>query len=83
MNTVVVSPKCQVVIPKQIRERAHIQPGERLQVISYNDRIQFVRIRPMRSMRGFLKGLDASFDRDEQIQSFESRGVYAKGKDLC
>ena len=65
MDTVTVSPKYQVVIPRAIRERMHIRPGERLQVISLDDRIEFIPLRPMREMRGFLKGLDSSFQRDE------------------
>jgi AbrB family looped-hinge helix DNA binding protein len=65
MDTVTVSPKYQVVIPLAIRQRMHIRPGERLEVISFDDRIELVPIRPMREMRGFLKGLDPSFQRDE------------------
>lgn len=65
MNAVTVSPKYQVVIPRSVRERINIHPGERLQVISFDDRIEFVPIRPMREMKGVLKGLDATFMRDE------------------
>ena len=65
MNAVTVSPKYQVVIPKSVRERIHIIPGEQLQVISFDDRIELVPVRPMREMKGFLKGMDASFERDE------------------
>lgn len=65
MDTVTVSPKYQVVIPLAVRQRMHIRPGERLEVISFDDRIELVPIRPMREMRGFLKGLDPSFQRDE------------------
>jgi AbrB family looped-hinge helix DNA binding protein len=66
MDTVIVSPKYQVVIPLAVRERAHIRVGERLQVISFDDRIELIPVRAMRSMRGFLKGLDARFERDEE-----------------
>jgi AbrB family looped-hinge helix DNA binding protein len=66
MDAVTVSPKFQVVIPRAIRERAHIRAGERLQVISFDDRIELVPIRPMRTMRGFLKGFDPRFVRDEE-----------------
>ena len=66
MDAVTVSPKYQVVIPRSVRERMRIRPGERLQVISFDDRIELIPVRPMRSMRGFLKGLDASFKRDEE-----------------
>lgn len=65
MDAVTVSPKFQVVIPKAIRERTGIKPGEKLQVLSFDDRIELVRIQPMRSMRGFLRGMDAAFMRDE------------------
>ena len=66
MDAVTVSPKYQVVIPRAIRERTHIRAGERLQVISFDDRIELIPVRPMRSMRGFLKGFDARFERDEE-----------------
>ncbi len=65
MDTVTVSPKYQVVIPLAVRQRSRIRAGERLQVISFDDRIELIPVRPMRSMRGFLKGLDARFERDE------------------
>lgn len=66
MDAVTVSPKYQVVIPRRVRERTGIRPGERLQVISFDDRIELIPIRPMHSMRGFLKGFNARFDRDEE-----------------
>ena len=66
MDAVTVSPKFQVVIPRSVRERMHIRAGERLQVISFDDRIELVPVRPMRSMRGFLKGFNARFVRDEE-----------------
>ena len=66
MDAVTVSPKYQIVIPRSVRERMRIHPGERLQVISFDDRIELIPVRPMRSMRGFLKGLDARFERDEE-----------------
>jgi AbrB family looped-hinge helix DNA binding protein len=65
MDSVTVSPKFQVVIPLAVRERMNIRPGERLEVISLDDCIELVRIRPMQEMRGFLKGFDPSFQRDE------------------
>lgn len=65
MKAVTVSPKYQVVIPRSVREQMHIIPGEKLQVISFDDRIELVRTRPMKKMRGFLKGLDSSFKREK------------------
>ena len=64
MDAVTISSKYQVVIPRAVRERLHLQPGEKMQMIVLGDRIELVPIRPMRSMRGFLKGLDPTFVRE-------------------
>jgi len=66
MDTVTVSPKYQVVIPRQVREQMRISPGERMQIISFDDRIELVLLRPMRSMRGFLHGFSRSFKREKE-----------------
>jgi AbrB family looped-hinge helix DNA binding protein len=66
MDAVTVSPKYQVVIPRSVRERMHIRPGARMQVISFDGRIELVPVRPMREMKGFLKGLNPSFQREEE-----------------
>ena len=66
MNAVTVSPKFQVVIPRSVRDQMHIRPGEKLQVISFDDRIELVRTHPIKKMRGFLKGLDGSFQREKK-----------------
>lgn len=65
MDSVKISPKYQVVIPKAVRERMRLRPGTRLQVISFDDRIELVPVHPMREMRGFLAGMDRTFVRDE------------------
>ena len=64
MNAVTISSKYQVVIPRRVRERMGLRAGVKLQVISFDDRIELIPIRPMRQMRGFLKGLDGTFERD-------------------
>ena len=65
MSTVTVSPKFQVVIPKATRELLHLEAGEKLRVISYDGRIELIPVRAIKSMRGFLKGMDTHIDRDE------------------
>lgn len=64
MTVVKVSPKFQVVIPQQIREALGLQPGQQVQALQYGDRVEFIPIRPMRSMRGFLKGIDTTVPRE-------------------
>lgn len=65
MITVTVSPKFQVVIPQKIRETLNIKPGQKVQVLSYRGRIEFIPVRNAKDMRGFLKGIDTSIIRDD------------------
>ena len=66
MDTVTVSPKYQVVIPRRVRERMRITPGEQMQVIGFDNRIELVLFRPMQSTRGFLRKFDKSFKREKE-----------------
>jgi AbrB family looped-hinge helix DNA binding protein len=56
MTSVTVSPKFQVVIPKAVRERLAIEPGQKLQVFALENQILLVPEVPVASTRGFLKG---------------------------
>jgi AbrB family looped-hinge helix DNA binding protein len=64
MDTVTVSPKYQVVIPRAIREALGLMPGQKVQAIQYLNRIEFIPVRPMKAMRGFLKGIETTAPRD-------------------
>jgi AbrB family looped-hinge helix DNA binding protein len=64
METVTISPKFQVVIPKDIRERLKLRAGQKIQAIVDDDRIVLVPLRPMRKMRGFLKGISTDVPRE-------------------
>ncbi|MSO51569.1 MAG: AbrB family transcriptional regulator [Acidobacterium sp.] len=65
METVTISPKFQVVIPKGIRERLKLRPGQKVQAILYDDRIELVPVRPAKAMKGFLKGIDTTVARED------------------
>ncbi len=64
MDSVTVSPKFQIVIPRAVREALGIRPGQKVQVIRYRDRVELIPLRPVRKLRGFLKGIDTSVPRD-------------------
>lgn len=64
MTVVTVSPKYQVVIPKDVRERLGIQPGQKIQALVYGDRIELVPLRHPAELRGLLKGVENSFERE-------------------
>jgi AbrB family looped-hinge helix DNA binding protein len=65
VETVTISPKFQVVIPKHIRDRLRLRPGQKIQTILYEDRIELIPVRPIKKMRGFLKGIDTNVPREE------------------
>lgn len=64
MVTVTVSPKYQVVIPKEIRRQLALKPGMKLQILRYGERIEFLPVRKASELKGFLKGMDTSVIRD-------------------
>jgi AbrB family looped-hinge helix DNA binding protein len=64
VSQVTVSPEFQVVIPQDVREALSLRPGEKLEVFRYENRIELIPIRPVREMRGFLRGMDTTLDRD-------------------
>ena len=64
MQTVIVSPKYQVVIPKTVRETLKLKPGQRMRVIEYDNRIELIPDREISELRGFLKGINTEFTRE-------------------
>jgi AbrB family looped-hinge helix DNA binding protein len=64
MKSVTISPKYQVVIPREVRQSMEIKPGSKVQVLLYENRIELIPIKNMRRMRGFLKGIDTTVERE-------------------
>ena len=65
MQSVTVSPKYQVVIPKTVRDSLNLRPGQKMQVIEYAGRIELVPERDIKELRGFVKGINTEFKREE------------------
>ena len=65
MATVTVSPKFQIVIPREIREKLEITPGQKIHAIAFEDRVELIPVQTAKSMRGFLSGLDTRLERDD------------------
>ena len=64
MSVVTISSKWQVVIPKDVREKLRIQPGQKVQAFAIGDRIELVPVVPLSQLKGFLKGLLPDFERE-------------------
>lgn len=64
MEIITISPKFQIVIPKAIRESLKLAPGQKVQAIAYENRIELIPQRPLKKTRGFLKGIDTDVPRE-------------------
>lgn len=64
MNTVLLSPKFQIVIPRRIREALGLKAGQKMQAVQYGDRVELIPLRPLAQARGFLPGLDSHLERE-------------------
>ena len=64
MDVVTISPKFQVVIPRAVRERLKLTPGQQVQAIVYDDRVELIPLRPATALRGFVKGIDTTVARE-------------------
>lgn len=65
-NVVTISPKFQIVIPLEIRERLKLKPGQQMTFMEYNGMLTITPVLDMSQARGFLKGQDIQVDRDKQ-----------------
>jgi AbrB family looped-hinge helix DNA binding protein len=65
MTAVTVSPKYQVVIPKDICESMGIEPGQKIQLLVFRNRIVLIPMQPIKKLRGIAQGVDVPFQRDE------------------
>lgn len=63
-ETVSLSTKFQVVIPKSVREQFGLRPGQKLQIVPYLDRIEVIPVRPAQELRGFLIGMSTEIERE-------------------
>jgi AbrB family looped-hinge helix DNA binding protein len=64
METVILSPKFQVVIPLRIRESLHLKAGQKMQMINFEGQVVMVPLRPIKEMRGAFKGMNTDFQRE-------------------
>ena len=65
MAIVTISPKFQVVIPREIRESLGLVAGQKMQALEYEGRVEFIPLRSARQLRGLMKGVEAPFVRED------------------
>ncbi len=64
MQTVTVSPKYQVVIPRPVRDHLRLRPGQKMRVIEYAGRVELIPERDISELKGFVKGINTAFTRE-------------------
>ena len=62
---VILSPKYQVVIPKEVRKRLELRSGQRLQIIVRGGTITLVPDYPLKELRGLFRGMRTEGLREE------------------
>jgi AbrB family looped-hinge helix DNA binding protein len=70
MQTVKVSPKFQVVIPKELRERLRLRPGQELVIYEIEGQIRLDPPHKPKNLRGLARGLrweESDRDRAERV----------------
>ncbi len=65
MTRITLSPKYQIVIPKEVRQALKLRPGSMFNVIQHDGRIELLPVRSAKEMRGFLRGIDVTVPRDK------------------
>jgi AbrB family looped-hinge helix DNA binding protein len=66
MDTVTISSKYQMVIPREIREKWNVKPGQKVRLIIIGNRLEVVPVRDIKEARGFLKGMSSDIEREEE-----------------
>ena len=65
MDTVTISSKYQMVIPRTIRDKWGIVPGQKVRLVLFDNRLEVIPVRDIKEARGFLKGMSSQIERDE------------------
>ncbi|HEX9617560.1 MAG TPA: AbrB/MazE/SpoVT family DNA-binding domain-containing protein [Anaerolineales bacterium] len=66
MRAATISSKYQVVIPRDIREKFGLKPGQKVVFIPYKNTLRVVIVPPIEEAYGFLEGIDTDIERDEE-----------------
>ena len=66
MATTTISTKFQIVIPKEVRDKLHLTPQQRLQVVEKGGVITLVPEVPLKSLKGVLKGMSKTDIREKK-----------------
>jgi AbrB family looped-hinge helix DNA binding protein len=61
-----ISSKYQIVIPREVRERFNLKPGQKIMFIPYQKSIRLVIVPPIEDALGMFKGMNIDNLREEE-----------------
>ena len=65
MNIVTLSSNYQLNFPQNISETYGLEAGDAFEIISYNNRIELIPLKPMKKMKGIFQGIDTNIIRED------------------
>ena len=65
MSIVTISSRYRVVIPRDVRERLGLRPGQKVQALPFKGRVELIPLEPIEAARGFVRGIDTTVFRDD------------------
>ncbi len=66
MNVVTISSKYQIVIPKDVREKFNLKPGQKLAFIPFKGTLRVVVVPSIEEAYGMLAGMNTDDIREEE-----------------
>ena len=64
MSVVTISSRYQVVVPRDVRERLDLRPGQKVQALPFKGRVELIPLEPIEAARGFVRGIDTTVPRE-------------------
>lgn len=65
MTIVTISSRYQIVIPKDVREKLDLKPGQQVDAIPFRGRVELIPVESVESMRGVLRGIETTVPRED------------------
>ena len=63
--TTTLTNKYTLSIPKNLREKSKMRPGQKFQIIALGNKLEFIPISDIKAIRGYLAGMNTDFEREK------------------
>jgi AbrB family looped-hinge helix DNA binding protein len=66
MGAITISPKYQIVIPKEVREMLHLRPGQKIKMLVIDGAATIIPVLSLEQLEGIAEGIDIEGYREEE-----------------